>query len=137
MDRINSATTGVVSAKQTPVAPEAGATQAKVTDGQVTATTANGPFNGGASTAGASDIPEPPAGAPGSAFGEQTLNKAFDAMAKLEKELDAIDPSTPEGSKKMIKFQLQMNRIQETIRIITEMRKAQHDTNMSIIDNMA
>ncbi len=137
MDRINSATPGVVSAKQTPVATESGATQAKVKDGQVTATTANGPFAGGPATAGASDIPQPLAGGTDSAYGEEALNKAFDAQTKLEKELDSIDPTTPEGSKKLMQIQRKLQRVDEVIRIINEIRKARHDTNMSIIDNMA
>ncbi len=136
MDPIHSATTGVVSAKKTPAAPEAGAPPAKVTDGQVTATTANGPFAGGKPTASASDIPEPPSGGD-SAFGGDALDKACDALDKLEKDLDSIDPTTPEGSKKLMKIQFQMSRIQETIRTINEIRRAQHETNMSIIDNIA
>ena len=137
MDPITSTTAGVVSPKTTPLAPETAAPSARVADGRATAAATAGPFAGGPATAAASDIPEPPSGSSDSALGQDALDKALDAYEKLERELEGIDPSTPEWSKKMMLLQMKLNRVQETIRIINEMRRAQHETNMSIIDNIA
>ena len=134
MDPISSTTAGVVSPKTTPAAPEAGPLPTKVTDGQATATTGSGPFAGGPTSAGASDIPEPP---DGPAMGQDVLDRAFDTLEKLEKEFKSIDPTTPEGSKRMMEINRQLNRVDEMIRMVNEMRRSRHEANMSIIDNIA
>jgi hypothetical protein len=83
-------------------------------------------------------IPEPPfdlsSGSVG--YGQGTLDRAFDALGSLEKELEGIDPSSPEGSKKMTLINIKMQRVQQVIGLITEIRKNIHDLNMRIIGNM-
>jgi hypothetical protein len=83
-------------------------------------------------------IPEPPfdlsTGNVG--YGQGTLDRAFDALSSLEKELEGIDPSSPEGSKKMTLINIKMQRVQQVIGLITEIRKNIHDLNMRIIGNM-
>ena len=134
MDPICSTNAGVVSPKQTPATPAAGPLPAMVTDGQATATTGTGPFAGGPTTAGASDIPEPPSGP---ALGQDVLDRAFDTLERLEKEFKTLDPTTPEGSKRMMEINRQLNRVDEMIRMVNEMRRSRHEANMSIIDNIA
>jgi hypothetical protein len=137
MDPIHSATTGVVSAKKTPAAPDTTATPAKVTDGGPAEAGTVGPFAGSPPAASASDIPEPPAGAQDKALGQDVLDRAFDTLDKLEKELKDVDPSTPQGAKRMAEITRQLNRVDEMIKMVNEMRRSRHEANMSIIDNIA
>lgn len=69
-------------------------------------------------------------------FGQGTLNKAFDAMDSIEKEMEGIDPSKPDGMKKMMMLQQKMQRVQQMISTINEMRKGFHDSMMGVIRNV-
>ena len=94
-------------------------------------------FAGAPAAASASDIPEPPAGPPDKALGQDVLDRAFDTLDKLEKELEDVDPSTPQGAKRMAEITRQLNRVDEMIKMVNEMRRSRHEANMSIIDNIA
>ena len=137
MDPIHSATPGVVSAKTTPAAPDTAAAPAKVKDGRPAQAGAAGPFAGSPSAASASDIPEAPTTAQDAALGQAVLDRAFDTLEKLEKELKDIDPSTPQGAKRMAEITRQLNRVDEMIKMVNEMRRSRHEANMSTIDNIA
>ena len=138
MDPISSTTAGVVSSKTTPAAPDTAAPAARVTDGRATERAAStGPFAAAPGAASAADIPEPPATPPDPALGQEVLDRAFATLEKLEKELKSIDPTTPEGSKRMMEINRQLNRVDEMIRMINEMRRSRHEANMAVIDNIA
>jgi hypothetical protein len=94
-------------------------------------------FAGTPAAASAADIPEPPAGPPDTAFGQEVLDKAFSKMEDLEAEMSKIDPTTPEGSKRMMEINRQLNRIDEMIRMVSEMRRSRHEANMAAIGNIA
>ena len=87
--------------------------------------------------AGQAEIPEPPGGAPRGALGQEVLDRAFAEMSKLEAELKNIDPTSPEGAKRMAEVTRLLNRIDEMIHMINEMRKDRHDANMAAIANIA
>jgi hypothetical protein len=137
MDRIHSGTPGVVSPKATPAKPETAASPAKVTDGRTAATAAAGPFAGAPPAASASDIPEAPTVAQDVALGQEVLDRAYATLDKLEKELKDIDPSSPQGAKRMAEITRQLNRVDEMIRMVNEMRRSRHEANMAVIDNIA
>ncbi|HSD26262.1 MAG TPA: hypothetical protein VLL75_03110 [Vicinamibacteria bacterium] len=137
MDPITSTTAGVVSPKTTPAAPDTAAPSARVTDGHTTAAANAGPFAAAPAAASASDIPEAPTGALGAALGQEVLDRAFDTLEKLEKELKSIDPTTPEGAKRMAQITRQLNRVDEMIRMVNEIRRSRHEANMAVIDNIA
>ena len=137
MDPISSTTAGVVSSKTTPAAPDTAAPAARVTDGRATAAASAGPFAAAPAAASAADIPEPPATPPDPALGQEVLDRAFATLEKLEKELKSIDPTTPEGAKRMAEITRQLNRVDEMIRMINEMRRSRHEANMAVIDNIA
>jgi hypothetical protein len=138
MDPINSTTAGVVSPKTTtPTAPETAVHPARVADGHATAAASGGPFAGAPPAAGASDIPEAPTAAQDAALGQEVLDRAFATLDKLEKELKSIDPTTPEGAKRMAEITRQLNRVDEMIRMVNEMRRSRHEANMAVIDNIA
>jgi len=65
------------------------------------------------------------------------LDRAFDTLEKLEKELKSVDPTTPEGAKRMAEITRQLNRVDEMIRMVNEMRRSRHEANMAVIDNIA
>jgi hypothetical protein len=94
-------------------------------------------FAGAPAAASASDIPEPPAGPPDTALGQEVLDRAFSKMQELEDEMKKIDPTTPEGSKRMMEINRQLNRIDEMIRMVSEMRRSRHEANMAAINNIA
>jgi hypothetical protein len=58
-------------------------------------------------------------------------------MEKLEKELKSVDPTTPEGAKRMAEITRLLNRVDEMIRMVNEMRRSRHEANMAVIDNIA
>ena len=137
MDPITSTTAGVVSPKTTPATPDTAAPAPRVSDGRASAAASSGPFAAGPAAASAADIPEPPAGPPDPALGQAVLDRAFDTLEKLEKELKGIDPTTPEGAKRMAEITRQLNRVDEMIRMVNEMRRSRHEANMAVIDNIA
>jgi X-X-X-Leu-X-X-Gly heptad repeat protein len=67
---------------------------------------------------------------------EGVLGKAFDAMASIEQQIASIDPTKPEGMKQMMLLQFRMQRIQQMIQTVNEIRKAMHDSVMSVIRNI-
>ncbi len=69
----------------------------------------------------------------GPAFGQATLDKAFSAMDSLEKEMAGIDPTSPEGSKKMMEIERKLQRVDQLITMITNMRRMVHEMNMHAI----
>src|SRR5512139_2447986 len=129
MDPITSTTAGVVSAKSTPAAPDSAAPSPRASDGRATAAATAGPFAGAPTAASASDIPEAPAAAQDAALGQAVLDRAFDTLEKLEKELKSVDPTTPEGAKRMAEITRQLNRVDEMIRMVNEMRRSRHEAN--------
>jgi hypothetical protein len=137
MDPISSTTAGVVSSKTTPAAPDTAAPAARVTDGRATAAASAGPFAAAPAAASASDIPEPPAGSADAALGQETLDRSFAALEKLQKEFQNIDPTTPQGSKRMMEISRVLNQVEELIRTVSEMRRSRHEANMAVIDNIA
>jgi hypothetical protein len=137
MDPITSTTAGVVSPKTTPAAPDTAAPAARVADGRATAAANAGPFAAAPAAANASDIPEAPSDAQDSALGQAVLDRAYDTLDRLEKELKSIDPTTPEGAKRMAEITRQLNRVDEMIRMVNEMRRSRHEANMAVIDNIA
>jgi hypothetical protein len=137
MDPISSTTTGAVSSKTTPAAPETAAPAARVEDGRATAAAGAGPFAAAPAAASAADIPEPPSDAQDAALGQEVLDRAFAALDRLEKELKSVDPTTPEGAKRMAEITRQLNRVDEMIRMVNEMRRSRHEANMAVIDNIA
>jgi hypothetical protein len=137
MDPINSASAGVVSSKTTPAAPPTPPPGTAVTDGRATASATGGPFTAAPAAAGAADIPEPPGGAMDKGLGQDVLDKAFETLKTLEEELKHVDPTTPEGAQRMAAITRQLNRVDEMIRTVNEMRRSRHEANMAVIDNIA
>ncbi len=149
MDPISSSTAGVVSSTLTPadraeklqkLAEELKKIDPTTTAGSRRMLEINRElmiFAGGPAAASASDIPEPPGGPPDTAIGQEVLDKAFSKMEDLEKEMSKIDPTTPEGSKRMMEINRQLNRIDEMIRMVSEMRRSRHEANMAAIGNIA
>jgi hypothetical protein len=137
MDPISSATTGVVSSKTTPAAPDTAAPAIALADGRAKASVSSGPFAAAPAAASAADIPEPPAGPPDPGLGQDLLDRSFAQLDKLEKELKTVDPTTPEGAKRMAEITRQLNRVDEMIRMVNEMRRSRHEANMAVIDNIA
>jgi hypothetical protein len=137
MDPISPTNAGVVSSKTTPAAPETAAPAPGVPDGRATASASGGPFAAAPAAAGSAAIPEPPGGTPDPGLGQEVLDRAFAQMEKLEKELKSIDPTTPEGAKRMAEITRQLNRVDEMIRMVNEMRRSRHEANMAVIDNIA
>ncbi len=137
MDPISSTTAGVVSPKTTPASAEPAAAAVQAKDVKTTAAPGTGPFAGAPAAASASDIPEVPTSAQDKAIGQDVLDRAFDTLEKLEKEFKSIDPTTPEGSKRMMEINRQLNRVDEMIRMVNEMRRSRHEANMAVIDNIA
>jgi len=138
MDRISSSTAGTVCTLTTPEASKAGSAPApeRAKDGGAPASVEAGCFADASATAGSADIPEPPAGPPDPALGQEVLDRAFAGLEKLEKELKSVDPTTPEGSKRMSEIVRQLNRIDEMISMVNQMRKDRHDANMAVIRNI-
>ncbi len=60
-----------------------------------------------------------------------------DQLKALAEEMKKIDPTTPEGSKRMMEINRQLNRIDEMIRMVSEMRRSRHEANMAAIGNIA
>jgi len=137
MDPISSTTAGVVSPKTTPAAPETAAPSARVGDGHAAAAANAGPFAAAPAAGNASDSAEAPTGAQDAALGKAVLDRAFATLEKLEKELKSIDPTSPEGAKRMAEITRQLNRVDEMIRMVNEMRRSRHEANMAVIDNIA
>jgi hypothetical protein len=94
------------------------------------------PRQTGAAPAGS--IPEPPTGESeaGSSLGEATLEKAFEQMDSLEKQIDGLDPEKPGDQKKLMQIQLKLQRIQQVVGLINEIRKARHSMAMAVINNI-
>lgn len=76
-----------------------------------------------------------PAGLPvdGPGFGQPTLDRAFSAMEALEKEMSGIDPTSPQGSKRMMEIERMLQRVDQLISMITNMRKMVHEMSMQAI----
>jgi len=149
MDPISSSTAGVVSPAPTP-ADTAKRIQALAEElKKIDPTTLEGSkrmlevnrqlmmFAGGPAAASASDIPEPPAGPPDTAIGQEVLDKAFSKMKELEDKMKTIDPTTPQGSMQLMEINRQLNRIDEMISMVNEMRRSRHEANMAVINNIA
>jgi len=86
--------------------------------------------------AGRAELPNPtatagPADGPG--FGQGTLDKCFSAMEALEKEMAGIDPTSPEGSKRMMEIERKLQRVDQLVTMITNMRRMVHEMNMQAI----
>lgn len=137
MDPISSTNAGAVSPKTKPTTPETAAPAARVADGRATTSAGGGPFATAPAAASAADIPEPPSGPPDPGFGQDVLDRAFAQLDKLEKELKSVDPTTPEGAKRMAEITRLLNRVDEMIRMVNEMRRSRHEANMAVIDNIA
>jgi hypothetical protein len=140
MDPISSANAGSVAPLTTSQPSSTGANapgSARATDGAGVAAGQAGPYASTSTTAGQAEIPETPGGAPDHALGQEVLDRAFAAMTKLENELKGIDPTSPEGAKRLAEITRQLNRIDEMIHMINEMRKDRHDANMAVIANIA
>jgi hypothetical protein len=138
MGTISPTNSGTVSATRTnqttnPEASAPGAPQAR--DGQSADAADVKLYKAEGGPAKAADIPETPAGSGGT--GQVVLDKAFSKMAELEKELDTIDPTTPEGAKRMAQITRDLNRIDEMIRTVNEIRHSRHEANMATIDNIS
>jgi hypothetical protein len=95
------------------------------------------PYAASATAAGPAEVPEPPGGVPDSALGQKVLDDAFAKMDALEKELGKIDPTSSEGAKRMAEITRQLNRLDEMIRVVNEMRRARHEANMAAIENIS
>jgi hypothetical protein len=72
----------------------------------------------------------------GTGEGEQVLDKAFKQMDSLEKELNGLDPEKPEDQKKLMQIQLKLQRLQQVIGLINEIRKTRHQMAMAVIGNI-
>lgn len=72
----------------------------------------------------------------GPSLGEETLEKAFEQMESLEKEIDGLDPEKPGDQKKLMQIQLKLQRIQQVVSLINEIRKARHNMAMAVINNI-
>ena len=66
-----------------------------------------------------------------------TLSDRAHKIEALAEELKKVDPTTPEGSKRMMEINRQLNRIDEMIRMVSEMRRSRHEANMAAIGNIA
>jgi len=138
MERIGSSNPTAASLT-TPVAPGVSSTapeSARVKDGGHAASAETGPYRSAAPTAGSADIPEPPAGPSDPGLGQEVLDRSFAEQEKLEKELKDIDPTTPEGSKRMAEVIRKLNHCDEMISMVREMRKDQHDMAMKSIEQI-
>lgn len=106
--------------------------QAKVLDVRKDALkTADPPPAGRAELPNLPTVAGPPVDGPG--FGQGTLDKAFSAMEAMEKEMAGIDPTSPEGSKRMMELERKLQRVDQLITMITNMRRMVHEMNMQAI----
>ena len=97
---------------------------------------ADGPRASEPSPAGRAELPPPPviAGPPdGPGFGQGTLDKCFERMDALEKEMAGIDPTSPQGSKRMMEIERILQRVDQLITTISNMRRMTHEMNMNAI----
>jgi hypothetical protein len=107
-----------------------------------TGTSADGPDRRGrepraTSAASTGSIPEPPPEPEsGSSLGEATLEKAFERMDALEKQIEKLDPEKPGDQKELMQIQLKLQRIQQVVSLINEIRKARHSMAMAVINNI-
>ncbi len=111
--------------------PATGQTTARPVDARVDGLRASDP-----SPAGRAELPPPPqtAGPPDRpGFGQATLDKAFERMEALEKEMAGIDPSTPQGSKRMMEIERILQRVDQLVTMISNMRRMAHEMNMNAI----
>jgi hypothetical protein len=140
MDPISPSTKGTVAQTTKGQAPAAGAAapeSTKTSDGQAATAADTHLYQGSPTAAKAADIPEPPAGPDGPGLGQEVLDRAFSEMEKLEKELKSVDPTSPAGAKRMTEITRLLNRLDELIRMVNEMRRSRHEANMAVINNIA
>ena len=120
-----------------PVSDPARASGPRRTGTTVDGTDRRGREPRAASAAAAGSIPEPPAGPEaGSSLGEATLEKAFQQMDSLEQRIDKLDPEKPGDQKELMQIQLKLQRIQQVVSLINEIRKARHNMAMAAINNI-
>lgn len=82
-------------------------------------------------------IPEPAAGqATENSMGEATLEKAFEQMESLEERINKLDPEKPGDQKELMLIQLKLQRIQQVVSLINEIRKTRHNMAMAVINNI-
>jgi hypothetical protein len=75
-------------------------------------------------------------GAAEGGWGDATLDKAFEQMDSLEKKIGELDPEKPGDQKELMQIQLKLQRIQQVVSLINEIRKTRHDMAMSVIRNI-
>jgi hypothetical protein len=139
MDRVSSATAGAVAQLNTsePASTTENPAASRAKDGAGAASGSTGLYGATSAAAGQAEIPEPPGGPADHALGQEVLDRAYSTMTSLEKELKDIDPTTPEGAKRMAEITRLLSRVDEMIHMINEMRKDRHDANMAVIANIA
>lgn len=111
--------------------PAAGQTTTRQIDAR-----ADGMKAGDPPPAGRGELPQVPvpAGPPdGPGFGQSTLDKCFESMDALEKEMAGIDPTSPQGSKRMMEIERKLQRVDQLVTMITNMRRMVHEMNMQAI----
>lgn len=69
-------------------------------------------------------------------LGGRTLERLFDDMNSVESQINGLDPNDPKAQFRLMQLQQKMQRLTQMINLITEMRKALHDTSMAIIRNI-
>jgi len=85
---------------------------------------------------GRGDFPNLPRTAPpidGPGFGQDTLDKCFSSMEELEQQMKTIDPTSPRGSQQMMEIERKLQRIDQLVTTITNMRRMVHEMNMQAI----
>jgi hypothetical protein len=85
---------------------------------------------------GRGDFPTSPRTAPsidGPGFGQETLDKCFSSMEELEQQMKTIDPTSPKGSQQMMEIERKLQRIDQLVTTITNMRRMVHEMNMQAI----
>lgn len=73
----------------------------------------------------------------GPGFAQGTLDKCFSSMEALEKEMAGLDPTSPQGSMKMMEIERKLQRVNQLVTMITNMRQMVHEMNMQAIRSIA
>jgi hypothetical protein len=141
MDPITSSNLGSAASVSTPQASGSTSTTPSSAqpsrDGTRVAASDGERYSGGTTVAGQAEFPAPPGAATDVVLGQEVLERSFSQMAKLEEELKTVDPTSAEGSKRMAEITRLLNRLDEMISMIREMREDRHRANLAAIENIS
>jgi len=69
----------------------------------------------------------------GPGYAQPVLDKAFKKMEELEAELKTLDPTKPAGQMRMMEIERLLQRVDQMVTMVTNMRRMIHEMNMQSI----